>query len=150
MNKKLSGLPAKIEKNILRAMVRAGAQVVRKAAVENLDGGQNSDIIIKQSRRKSRGKIVFEVGPPRAKWFLKFTETGTLPHVVEIKNKKVLVSPNSSGAGPAIPEFFGVEVSHPGTDKRPFLRPALDESVAEIIEAMAKTGAKRVEKEAAK
>jgi len=140
LKKKLAALPSRIEKNILRSMVRAGAQVVRKAAAANANE-MDKFIVIKASRRKSRGKIVMEVGPSKAKWYLKFKETGTKPHVIETGKKKVL----SNGE-----VIFGVKVQHPGQAANPFMRPALDQNVPKIIEAMRKQGEKRVEKEAAK
>lgn len=143
VNNLLKDLPEKVEKRILRSMVRAGAQVVRKAAVANLDGGTNNDIILKPSRSKSRAKkaIIISVGPTKEKFYLKFLELGTKPHVIRRDQKKIL----STGE-----EIFGVEVQHPGQAAEPFLRPALDENVDKVIEAMAKQGAKRIEKEAAK
>lgn len=44
-------------------------------------------------------------------------EEGSAPHVITIKNKKVLTDGKV---------FFGKSVNHPGTRARPYLRPAVD------------------------
>lgn len=44
-------------------------------------------------------------------------EYGTDPHVIRVRNKKVLRSKEGV--------FFGKEVNHPGTPAQPFLRPAM-------------------------
>lgn len=43
-------------------------------------------------------------------------EFGTKPHIIRIKDKKVLASKG---------QFFGTEIKHPGTEAQPFMRPAL-------------------------
>lgn len=142
LEKKLAQLPVKIEKRVLRGMVRAGGQVVRKAAIQNLPEATTKDIILRRSRTKStRGKEVVDVGLSNDRWYLKFKETGTAPHTIQTDRKKVL----SSGE-----VVFGVIIDHPGQPATPFLRPALDENVRQTIEAMRLYGEKRVEKEAAK
>ena len=50
-------------------------------------------------------------------------EFGTRPHVIKVKNAKIL----SDGVS-----FFGKEVNHPGTAAQPFLRPAADKNRARV------------------
>jgi len=47
-------------------------------------------------------------------------EFGTDPHIIKIKNKKVLANKKQG-------IIFGKEVKHPGTEAQPFFRPALDQ-----------------------
>ena len=47
-------------------------------------------------------------------------EFGTDPHVINIKNKKVLANKKKG-------QIFGKQVQHPGTEAQPFMRPALDQ-----------------------
>jgi len=50
--------------------------------------------------------------------YAEYLEYGTRPHIIRIKNKKVLASKKA---------IFGKEVKHPGTEAQPFMRPALDQ-----------------------
>jgi len=47
-------------------------------------------------------------------------EFGTDPHVIKIKNKKVLANKKKG-------IIFGKQVMHPGTEAQPYFRPALDQ-----------------------
>lgn len=46
------------------------------------------------------------------------TEYGSEPHIIEVRNKKVLADKEAG-------EFFGKVVHHPGNAAQPFMRPAL-------------------------
>jgi hypothetical protein len=46
------------------------------------------------------------------------TEYGSPPHVIRVRNKKVLHNAETG-------EFFGKVVHHPGTPEQPFMRPAV-------------------------
>lgn len=45
-------------------------------------------------------------------------EMGSRPHVIRVKNAKVLRNPRTG-------QVFGTKVNHPGTPAQPWLRPAL-------------------------
>lgn len=47
-------------------------------------------------------------------------EFGTDPHIIKIKNKKVLANKKKG-------LIFGKSVKHPGTEAQPFMRPSLDQ-----------------------
>ena len=51
-----------------------------------------------------------------------YVEYGTAPHVIKIKDKKVLSDGKS---------FFGKEVHHPGNHAKPFFGPACDEAISQ-------------------
>ena len=55
----------------------------------------------------------------------KFIEFGTSPHIIEIKNKKVLADKKG--------RIFGKKVRHPGTRPSPFIRPIIHRKLGEII-----------------
>lgn len=137
LNKALTKLPERIERNIMSSAVRAGANEIKKAAVTNL-GGKKSDIVVKKSRAP-KGTTQYKIGINADKWYLQFKEFGTKPHV--IKSKKLM----SDGS-----TVFGRVVDHPGQAAKPFLRPAFDENTRKAINAMAKKIKQRLEKEAAK
>ncbi len=138
LNKRLTKLPERIEKNIMSAAVRAGANEIKKAAVANL-GGKKSDIVVKKSRAP-KGTTKYKIGINAKKFYLYFKEFGTKPHV--IKSKKGLLTDGSV--------VYGKVIDHPGQSAKPFLRPAFDENAHRAIDAMKKKIAQRLEKEAAK
>jgi len=47
-------------------------------------------------------------------------EYGVDPHVIKVKNKKVLANKKKG-------QIFGKQVMHPGQEAQPFMRPALDQ-----------------------
>lgn len=67
-----------------------------------------------------------------------YTEYGTVPHLIKVKDAKVLAKEVANGKW----VYFGKEVYHPGTDPQPFLRPAkamvADGEVLEIVKIGAK------------
>lgn len=137
LNQRLNKLSERVERNIMSAAVRAGANEIKKEAVMRL-GGKKSDIVVAKSRAP-KGTTLYKIWVSKKKWYLKFKEFGTKPHV--IKTEKAL----SDGT-----VFFGKEVKHPGQKAEPFLRPALDEGATRAVSAMAKKVKERLEKEAAK
>jgi HK97 gp10 family phage protein len=140
LKKRLTKLPERIEKNIMGAAVRAGANIIKSAAVANL-GGKKTDIVVAKSR-SPKGVTKFKIGTSGKKFYLMYRELGTRPHVIKIgKTKKFL----ADGA-----VVFGKVVQHPGQAPKPFLRPALDENAQKAVDAMAKKIKQRLEKEAAK
>lgn len=53
-----------------------------------------------------------------------YIEFGTQPHIIRVKNKKVL----SDGK-----RFFGKEVMHPGTEPNPFIRTVINNKLRNIL-----------------
>lgn len=56
-------------------------------------------------------------------------EYGTVAHTIKAKNGKGL----SDGKN-----FFGKEIQHPGTKAQPFLRPAFDKEIKELVKRLKK------------
>ncbi len=111
----LTSLPAKLEANVMRAGLRAGAKPVRDAARANLlaNGSVKSGRMrknIKISTRSKRGVVSarVRVNDPAANW----VEHGTAAHQLK---------PN---------------VMHPGARPKPFLRPALDSQAQNALVAV--------------
>lgn len=105
--KNLNSLPDKLEKKVIRAAVRKGANIIRDKARQNVqkDTGNLQKSII-TSGVKVTGKIAFRVS-------LKQRKT---------KNSK--------------DPYYGrfVEFGTSKTPAHPFMRPALDESESEVLE----------------
>ncbi len=142
LDKLLKELPAKIEGNIMRGAMRAGARVFEDRAKQMVPvkSGQLRDSI-KVSTRSKRGRVSATVtaGGKKA-FYAHMVEFGTARHFIKPKNRKSLF-------------FAGMAkevVDHPGATQKPFMRPALDEGSTGAIDAMAEYIRKRLAKEAAK
>lgn len=145
LQRALDTLPAKIEANIVRGALRAGAKIIlaeaqRLVPVEppsganaRLYGGREGllrdslRVGTKIDSRKAQVVATVKVGG-KAKgggdaYYAKFVEFGTAPHVIRAKNGKMLA--------------LGVsKVNHPGAKKKPFLRPAMDTQMMASVEAV--------------
>lgn len=153
LQKTLLELPAKIEANILRGALRAGAQViaeeVRTRAPEDTGTLKES---VRVSTRLKRGSVHVTVkagGRSRVKkpgrieqgaYWGSWVEYGTAPHWIKPKNRKSLF----------IAGLMREIVKHPGARARPFMRPAFDASHLAAVSAVRDYIAARLPKEIAK
>ena len=142
----LDKLPAKIEANIVRGALRAGAKVIEAQAraiapvaaptAENarLYGGRPG--LLRDSIRVSvnlvRGRVTAAIkagGRGRkgqaSAYYARWVELGTKPHRIV------------AGPGKLLPVGGGVKsVMHPGASKKGFLRPAMDSHGRAALETM--------------
>lgn len=145
LQRALDQLPAKIEANIMRGALRAGAKVIledakRRVPVaapneENarLYGGREG--VLRDSLRVTtgsrNGKLTASIkAGGKAKgggdaYYAQWVEYGTKPHLIKAGPGKFL--PLGNG--------FLKQVQHPGARKNPFMRLALDQSAQAAIEA---------------
>lgn len=124
----LQTLPAKIEKNIMRTALSAGARVFRDEARRNVpkDSGALAESI-RVTTRTRKGQVSASVkAGNRMVYYAHMVEYGTRPHIIVPKKKKAMV------AG----EFVGKRISHPGDKPKPFMRPAADASFAAAVAAV--------------
>ena len=142
LDKLLKELPAKIEGNIMRGAMRAGAKVFADRAKQMVPvkSGQLRDSI-KVSTRSKRGRVSATVraGGKKA-FYAHMVEFGTARHFIKPRKRKSLF-------------FAGLArevVDHPGASPKPFMRPALDGGQVEAVNAAADYIRKRLAKEAAK
>lgn len=116
----LDQLPVKLERNVLRGAMRAGAKVqleAAKAAVPVDSGTLRKSLKIRTSARRGVVKATLTAGDKKA-FYARFVEFGTAAHWIKPKNAKAL--------------FFGLfaeRVHNPGAKPKPFMRPALDGTV---------------------
>lgn len=135
----LAQLPVKMENNILRGALRAGAKVVAKQASANVHqvsgalaesvrfgckvdraGGRLTAFI----RAGGRGKKGSAKGGKNPAFYAHMVEGGTVAHLIKAKAPKRMLA-------------VGVaQVQHPGAKKKPFLRPALDLQATAALEAV--------------
>ena len=142
LDKLLKELPAKVERNILRGAMRAGAKVFADRAKElvPVKSGQLRDSI-KVSTRSKRGRVSATVSAGGKKaFYAHMVEFGTARHFIKPRTRKSLF-------------FAGLArevVDHPGSTPKPFMRPALDGGQVEAVNAAADYIRKRLAKQAAK
>lgn len=139
----LNQLPAKMEANVLRSALRAGANVVKAEAQQQLASNGNVKTGelsrgLKVSTRLKGGKVTASVKAKGKHGFVAhwIEFTGAAPHKIAGKNGKPL-----SFAG-------GVykAINHPGFAPKPFLRPALDGASNEALVAVGEQIKKRLTK----
>lgn len=141
----LQQLPVKMEQNVMRGALRAGAKVLEAEAKQGvpvappneenarLYGGRQGLLrdSVRVSVRVRRGTITASVkAGGKAKggglaYYARFVEFGTAAHYIRAKSKKGL------SLGGAV--FRGV--MHPGARPKPFMRPAFDTQHRAAIEA---------------
>lgn len=134
--KALSELPTKIEKNIMRAALRAGAAVIAAEARNNVpvDSAELKSTIRTSSNAK-RGMVEANavVGTRKKGWYATFVEFGTAPHIIKAgKNKPVLSFRDRNGVWRR-----ATQVNHTGATAKPFMRPAFDTRGDEAVKAVA-------------
>ncbi|WP_225782666.1 HK97-gp10 family putative phage morphogenesis protein [Xenophilus sp. Marseille-Q4582] len=150
LGKLLGDLPEKLQRNVMRGALRAGAApILREAqALVPVDQGE-----LKKSLRVSAR---VKQGVPTAsvktdEFYAKFVEYGTAPHIVTVDPEKApkrstrrglqqvsvrtlnrMVKRGSLKIGDAL---VGATVEHPGAKAKPFMRPALDTQASAALVA---------------
>ena len=136
--KALAELPLKIERNIMRSALRAGASVIAAEARKNVpvDTAELKSSIRTSSNSK-RGMVEANavVGNRKSKkgWYATFVEFGTAPHIIKAgKNSKSLSFRTKDGVW-----HRALEVNHTGAKAKPFMRPAFDSKGDAAVQAVA-------------
>ena len=118
INKFLQELPAKVEKNILRGALRAGAKPVLEQAKANAP--VKTGVLAKGLKISTSGKggtVIAKVKAGGKHAFVApWLEYGTAPHKITSKG----------GGWLFFGGLFAKSIDHPGLSPRPFMRPALD------------------------
>lgn len=143
LQKLLDTLPVRLERNILRAGLRAGATIVRDAARNNINN--DTGALAKSVRVSTRAKggvvsATVKAGNAAAP-YAGMVEFGTSPHLLNKganQKSKVL---NIAG------KLISGKIEHPGAKPAPFLRPAIDQNQAEVIQAVGNRIRDRLKKE---
>lgn len=134
----LDQLPKKMEANVMRGALRAGANVVKDAAKSNVP--VHTGLLregIKVSTRSRRGVVTASVkATGKHAYVAKWMEYGTAAH--EIVAKK--------GGSLFLGGFFAHAVNHPGARPHPFMRPALDTQATAAVTAVGEYVKARLDK----
>lgn len=133
----LDDLPTKIQNNIMRGALRAGARVIAveaKSRVKKRSRRLANSLRYNTTRDKDRSKTVAYVraggrgrdGKRLGAFYAHMVEFGTTPHVIKAK-------PNNPVG------LFGKhirQVQHPGTRPQPYMRPAADYRQRDALRAV--------------
>lgn len=133
LQKFLDQLAPKVERNIMRGALRAGAKVIMKEAKVNVPvkSGTLRDSI-RLSVRARGGAVTASVkagGKTKGggdAYYANMVEFGTAAHTITAKNRKYL----SFGG------LFFQSVDHPGAVAKPFMRPAFDSQAQNAVVAV--------------
>lgn len=154
LHKTLQELPAKIERNVLRGGLRAGAKVMEAEASRLCPEGLPTFDSVKRGARigelkrsirvtmrasKSTVRATLKAGNKVA-WYAHLVEFGTARHWIKPKNRKSLF----------LAGLFKEVIDHPGARPKPFMRPAFDGKWRQAIDAMADYIRTRLPKEIGK
>lgn len=144
----LQQLPVKVERNIMRAALRAGAAVLRDEARRNLEANGTMDtrelwksIRVTTGAKKGIVTATIKAGNKKA-FYWGWVEYGTKPHLLKVEDyerpinyrlttkRGTLVYASMTTVNRNVLKigntFVGPTVSHPGAKPSPYMRPALD------------------------
>jgi len=134
--KLLQELPAKIEKNVMRGALRAGAKVIAEEAKQlcpvgtdvpkgHQVGALRDSIKVSVNARSGKVTAKIKAGNEQA-FYAHMVEFGTARHFIKPKNRKSLF----------VAGLLRESVDHPGAKKKPFMRPAVDGKADAAVEAI--------------
>lgn len=136
----LKTLPVKLETNIMRSALRAGARVYLDEVKQNIPVKQGflrqSARITTRKGKDGRVSASVKVGNALA-FYANMVEFGTRPHEIKAKPGSAL---NVNGTQVKT-------VQHPGIAPHPFMRPAADAKFTEAVAAVQAQIRKRLAKE---
>ncbi len=152
LNKMLQLLPSKIEKNIIRGGLRAGAAVFQEKARANIPAQMlalKRSIRIKTNSRSGRVSATVVAGN-RDAYYAHWIEYGTASYYTgkgRTVGQPYAIRPRGGAAALAFNNIFTGSVIHPGVRPRPYMRPAVDAGTQEALSAMVDYMKSRIEKE---
>lgn len=127
----LATLPTKMETNVMRSALRAGAAVYLAQVKQNIPVAQGdlhrSARITTRKGRDGQVSASVKVGNSRV-YYAHMVEFGTRAHVIAPR----------AGALQIGGQFVAGAVQHPGARPHPFMRPAADEKFADAVAAIQK------------
>jgi HK97 gp10 family phage protein len=128
LQKQLSTLAPRLQANVMRSALRAGANVIKEEAKANVP--VDSGLLrkgLKVSTRSRRGVVTASVkATGKHSYIARWIEYGTAAHEIVSKNGKSLLFNGK----------FVDKVMHPGTSPKPFLRPALESKSSAAVVAV--------------
>lgn len=136
----LASLPVKLETNVMRGALRAGARVYLNEVKQNIPEAsgdlRKSARITTRKGRDGQVSASVKVGNRQA-FYAHMVEFGTRAHTIAPKAKAMQIGG----------QFVAGAVEHPGTRPHPFMRPAADAKFTEAVAAVQAQIRKRLTKE---
>lgn len=161
----LQQLPAKIERNIMRAALAAGARVIRDEARQNVPvrlGALRKSIRVSTGAKNGAVHATVKAGDSRA-FYAHMVEYGTKRHLIKVEDGERPINYRLTRKRGALTyasmrtvnrnvlrignTFVGPTVEHPGAGEIPFMRPALDNANGRAIGAIAAKVRERLTKQ---
>lgn len=142
LQKALDTFAVNVQKKVMRGALRAGQKVILDQARANVpvaSGDLRKSLRISTRMKGAMATATLKAGSKKA-FYAQMVEFGTAAHLIKPKNARALF-------------FFGnasAAINHPGSKKKPFMRPAFDARAQASIEAFADYVRKRLAKETAK
>lgn len=134
LDEALKQFPIKLQKNILSHAVKQGAKVIQRAAIAMAPVGKTGKLrrAIKVGigkKRKNLYSVTYLVGlNKKMAWYGRLVEMGAGAHFIKPKRKEALKIGENIIDG---------KISHPGVvNRKPFMRPAIDNYADQAIVAM--------------
>lgn len=141
LQRALGELPTKIEANVVRGGLRAGAKVIADDArrlAPRVSGDLEASIRVSTRTYKRFGQVLARaVAGNKKAFYAHMVEFGTARHWIKPKTAKSLF----------IAGVFRQVVDHPGARQQPFMRPAFDRSGGSAIARFAEYVRVRLPKE---
>lgn len=134
LGKALGTLPLKIEKNVMRGALRAGAAPIRDEARKNAAKATGALAKgLKVSTNVQRGMVYAKLRTSGKHGYIAhFIEFGTSRHIIAGRNGGTLSIPMDGGGRIRVRS-----VEHPGSRAIPFMRPAIDTQAGDAVLAVA-------------
>jgi HK97 gp10 family phage protein len=144
LQKFLDALPKKVEKNIMRSALRAGAMVIMEQAKANVPvktGALRDSLRVSTGYKNGKVTATVKAGGKTKRggdaFYAHMVEFGTSAHNIAAK----------AGGWLSFMNVFAKEVAHPGARAKPFLRPAMDARAQDALVAVGEQIKKRLTKE---
>ena len=155
LHQMLQQLPVRIERNIMRGAIRAGANVFRDAArlAAPVDDGVLKRSIKTGSSKVTKGTVTVNVGTDL--YYARMVEFGTASYYTgngrSVRKPYQIPKLSKTGKRNKKALKFGNvivnSVTHPGIRPQPFMRKAFDGSSGDVIQQFATYVAQRLDKE---
>jgi HK97 gp10 family phage protein len=139
----LKTLPAKLERNVMRGALRAGAKVIADEAKANVPtrmGALKKSIRVSSKLKKGEVTASAKAGNKKV-FYAGWVEFGTAPHKI-VASKMFLRFIAKDGN-----VVKTKSVNHTGAVSKPFMRPALDTKAAQSIQEAGRYIKQRMTKE---
>lgn len=161
----LQQLPTKVERNIMRAALRAGAVVIRDEARNNVPvklGELRKSVRVSTGAKKGIVTASVKAGSKKA-YYWRWVEFGTRAHLIKVQEDERPINYRRSAKLGKLTyvsmrtinrnalkignHFVGPVVAHPGAKPSPFMRPALDNAGGRAVQAVVAKVRERLTKE---